>query len=93
MKWFNLESSSMTRILLCTDYPNLYALGLIYIIFIKKKKNNSFLVRYFSFVKINSRINKSVFISIILSIIEFSNLFISYQDEYSSNKDLNDDTE
>ncbi|CAF1435759.1 unnamed protein product [Rotaria sordida] len=28
MEWVNLESSSMTRILLCTDYPNLYGLGL-----------------------------------------------------------------
>jgi hypothetical protein len=28
VKWLNIESSSMTRILLCTDYPNLYGLGL-----------------------------------------------------------------
>lgn len=28
VKWFNLESSSMARILLSTDYPNLYGLGL-----------------------------------------------------------------
>ncbi|CAF1224991.1 unnamed protein product [Rotaria sp. Silwood1] len=28
IKWFNLESSSMKRILLATNYPNLYGLGL-----------------------------------------------------------------
>jgi hypothetical protein len=28
VKWFNLESSSMARILLCTNYPNLDGLGL-----------------------------------------------------------------
>ncbi|CAF4786437.1 unnamed protein product, partial [Rotaria sp. Silwood2] len=28
IKWLNLESSSMERILLATNYPNLYGLGL-----------------------------------------------------------------
>jgi hypothetical protein len=28
IKWLNLESSSMERILLTTNYPNLYGLGL-----------------------------------------------------------------
>jgi hypothetical protein len=28
IKWINLESSSMKRILLATNYPNLYGLGL-----------------------------------------------------------------
>ncbi|CAF5134877.1 unnamed protein product, partial [Rotaria magnacalcarata] len=28
IKWLNLESSSMKRILLATNYPNLYGLGL-----------------------------------------------------------------
>ncbi|CAF5073986.1 unnamed protein product, partial [Rotaria magnacalcarata] len=28
IQWLNIESSSMERILLCTNYPNLYGLGL-----------------------------------------------------------------
>ena len=28
IKWLNVEPSSMERILLCTNYPNLYGLGL-----------------------------------------------------------------
>jgi hypothetical protein len=53
VNWLNLEATSMDRILLCTNYPNLYGLGLYGIG--PDKARDLFIGKVFYFVLIENK--------------------------------------